>query len=174
MDALRVALRSGALEAIGLYRRDESNLPVNPAMYHDAVEEGARVHFLTQAIAAQGDENGNVVGLRCARTILENRENSDRGAPQVMVGSEFDVAADVVLVAYGFMPPKLPKGGQFDMLSVDERGCLLVDSNQMTNLPGVFAGGSIVRGPVALPSVVRDARNAAISIDRYLKAQRQG
>jgi thioredoxin reductase len=46
---------------------------------------------------------------------------------------------------------------------------LLVDAKRMTNLPGVFAGGSIVRGgTVPIADVVRDAREAAVAIDRYL------
>ena len=50
----------------------------------------------------------------------------------------------------------------------------MVDVHHMTNVPGVFAGGSIVRGPVLLPEVVTDARQAAADTDRYLTARRAG
>jgi thioredoxin reductase len=42
----------------------------------------------------------------------------------------------------------------------------------MTNLPGVFAAGSIARWPVSIIDVMRDARKAAAEIDRYLAVRR--
>jgi glutamate synthase (NADPH/NADH) small chain len=89
-----------------------------------------------------------------------------------VAGSEFDIPADVVFVAYGFTVPRLPDSDDFGKLSLDGRGCLQVDANQMTNFPGVFASGSIVRGPASLSDVVRDARKAAAAIDGHLKARR--
>jgi len=77
-----------------------------------------------------------------------------------------------VFVAYGFTAPRLPDSDDFARLSVDGRGCLQVDANRMTNFPGVFAGGSIVRGPAPLVEVVRDARRAAAAIDSHLAARR--
>ena len=85
-----------------------------------------------------------------------------------VAGTGFDVPADVVFVAYGFTVPRLPDGDDFAKLSLDGRGCLQVDANRMTNFPGVFASGSIVRGPASLFDVVRDARKAAAAIDSYL------
>jgi NADPH-dependent glutamate synthase beta subunit-like oxidoreductase len=43
-----------------------------------------------------------------------------------------------------------------------------LDENRMTNLPGVFAGGSVARGPVPISQVVCDSRKATTAIDRYL------
>jgi thioredoxin reductase len=54
----------------------------------------------------------------------------------------------------------------------DEHGRLLVDADQMTNLPGVFAGGSIVYGSVPLVEVVQGAQRASRAIDSYLIARR--
>lgn len=87
-------------------------------------------------------------------------------------GSEFDVPADIVFVAYGFTAPRLPDAEDFARLKTDERGRVVVDADQMTNLPGVFAGGSIVHGPVPLVEVVRDAQTAAAAMDRYLAARK--
>ena len=42
----------------------------------------------------------------------------------------------------------------------------------MTNLPGLFASGSIVRGAVSMVEVVRDARSAVAAVDKYLKAKK--
>jgi glutamate synthase (NADPH/NADH) small chain len=95
-----------------------------------------------------------------------------RRSVKPVAGSEFDVPADVVFVAYGFTVPRLPDSEDFGKLSLDGRGCLQVDANRMTNLPGVFASGSIVRGPAFLSDVVRDARKTAAAIDSHLKVRR--
>ncbi|MGO8699389.1 MAG: FAD-dependent oxidoreductase [Limisphaerales bacterium] len=172
VNAARVALRCHAREAACLYRRDEASMPANPIFYEEAVEEGVGFHFLSQAVAVLGNEAGNVAAVRCARTKLVGVDGSGRGIPCVVPESEFDVPADVVLIAYGFTPPLLPPGRQFAELRVDNRGCLIVNSNQMTNIPGVFAGGSIVRGALTLPEVVTDARHAVEDINTYLTARR--
>ena len=49
----------------------------------------------------------------------------------------------------------------------------MVDTNQMTSIPGVFAGGDIVRGPSLVLHAVRDARRAAPQIHAYLSGQRK-
>ena len=89
-----------------------------------------------------------------------------------MPGSEFEVPAEVVLVAYGFAPPRLPDCKELAELARDECGCLVVDAAQMTSLPGVFAAGSIARWPVSMIEVMGDARKAAAAMDRYLTVRR--
>ena len=172
MDALRIAIRRGASEAFCIYRRDRANMPVNPDEFAEAEEEGARFLFQSQPVAILGNAAGEVTGLRCVRTELGETDSSGRLSAVPIPGSDFEVEADVVLVAYGFTPPKLPHCDEFAELVEDERGCLVVDKNQMTNLPGVFAGGSIVRGPIPLADAVRDARKAALAIDSYLAERR--
>ena len=80
--------------------------------------------------------------------------------------------AEVVLVAYGFAPPRVPDCDDLAELTVDQHGCLLVDAAQMTNVPGVFAAGAIARWPVSIIDSMRDARKAAAEMDRYLAARR--
>ena len=172
MDALRTAIRCGASEARCIYRRDAANLAADREEYANAVEEGAKFLFLSQPVAVIGDSAGKVTAVRCRKTELGETDASGRLGVKPVAGSEFNVPADVVLVAYGFAPARLPRVGDFAELAVDERGCILVDGCQMTNLPGVFAGGSIVRGATPLSEVVRDARKAAAAIDRYLAARR--
>ncbi len=172
MDALRIALRAGAREALCLYRRDRENMPADPKELENAMEEGARFLFLGQPVAVVGNSHGEVVGLRCLRTKPGAADASGRRGVHPLPGTEFEVPADVVLVAYGFAPPCLPDCGELAELAVDEHGCLAVDAAQMTNLPGVFAAGSIARWPVSMIEVMRDARKAAAQIDRYLAARR--
>ena len=170
VDALRVAIRCGASDAICLYRRDRTDMPANPSDVANAEEEGARFTYFAEAKAIIGNEEGDVTHVRCARTIPGEVDASGRRSAVAVENSEFDVPADVVLVAYGFEAPKLTQMDEFAQLKVDGRGHLAVDARLMTNIPGVFAGGSVVRGPVPLADVARDARNAAVAINDYLRA----
>ena len=121
-----------------------------------------------------GNLSEEVTRVRCVRTQLDPPDDSGRINARPRPGTEFEIPAEVVLVAYGFAPPRLPDCDEFDELTVDEHGCLVVNSAQMTNLSGVFAAGSIARWPVSMIEVMQDARKAAAEIDRYLAARRSG
>ncbi len=168
MDCLRTALRGGAREVTCLYRRDFANMPGSRKEYANAVEEGARFVFLANPLEIVGNGDGAVVEVRCTRMELGAPDASGRRKPRPVPDSEFAVAADVVLVAYGFDPVTFPAGSGFDRLEVDEWDGLKVDADQMTNVPGVFAGGDAVRGPSLVVHAVRDGRKAAAGIHRVL------
>jgi glutamate synthase (NADPH/NADH) small chain len=167
MDCLRTALRSGASAAVCLYRRDLANMPGSRKEYANALEEGAQFQFLTNPTALLG-EAGAVTGVRCVRMELGAPDASGRRSPKAVPGSEFDVPADLVLVAYGFDPQPFPPESDFAKVVTDKWGGFKIDENQMTSLPGVFAGGDDVRGPSLVVHAVRDARKAAAGIHRYL------
>jgi glutamate synthase (NADPH/NADH) small chain len=172
MDALRIALRAGARDALCVYRRDPEQMPADPKEMENALEEGAHFLFRSQPVAIVGNAEGEVSRVRCARTELGPPDASGRSHARPLPEAEFEVMADVVLVAYGFAPPRLPDCDDLAQLTVDKRGCLIVDAAQMTNVPGVFAAGSIARWPVSMIDVMKDARKAAVEIDRYLSARR--
>lgn len=171
MDALRMAIRRGASEAICVYRRDEASLPADAEEYANAIEEGAQFEFNAQPMAIIGGRIVNAV--RCLRTEPATNGGERRAEVRTIPGSEFEIRTDLVFVAYGFTAPQLPRGDDFEQLTVDSTGQVIVDSRRMTNLPGVFAGGSVVRGGAApLSDVVADAREAAAAIDLYLSPGR--
>lgn len=170
MDCLRTAIRCGAREAIGIYRRDEDSVPASRTQLDAAREEGARVQFLAEPLEVLGNEAGQVSGVRCARTRLTAGSEGDRGPVERVAGEEWIVPADVILVAYGY--EAAPFGGKGDLseIAVDEEGRVRVDHQLMTSVSGVFAGGTLVRGRTRAVETVRDARRAAESIDRFLTA----
>jgi glutamate synthase (NADPH/NADH) small chain len=172
MDALRIGLRAGARDALCIYRRDRENMPADPKEFENAVEEGARFLFRSQPVAIVGQPDGEVTRVRCLRTQLGAPDATGRISVRPLPDTEFEVPAEVVLVAYGFAPPRLPECKELAELARDERGCLLVNAAQMTSLPGVFAAGSIARWPVSMIEVMKDARKAANEINRYLAARR--
>lgn len=169
MDCLRTALRGGVRRATCVYRRDLANMPGSRKEYANAIEEGARFEFLTNPVAILGDASGAVRGVRCARMELGAPDASGRRSPRVIPNSEFELAADVLLVAYGFDPMPFPAGSAFAAIRTDKWGGVCVDENQMTSVPGVFAGGDSVRGPSLVVHAVRDARVAAQGIHRFVQ-----
>jgi glutamate synthase (NADPH/NADH) small chain len=174
MDCLRTALRSGAHEAVCLYRRDLANMPGSRKEYANAVEEGARFEFLVNPIEIKAGPDGAVAGVRCVRMELGEPDASGRRKPRPVPGSEFEQPADILLVAYGFDPVPFPPESEFAAIKTDKWGGLQVDRNQMTSMPDVFAGGDSVRGPSLVVHAVRDARKAAQGIHRFLQAGKGG
>ncbi len=172
MDCLRTSLRAGARAAVCLYRRDLANMPGSRKEYYNALEEGARFEFLANPTAIRDDGHGNVAGVRCVRMELGAADASGRRKPRPVPDSEFTVDADFVLVAYGFDPVPWPEGSEMAAVATNEWGGIVVDQNEMTSLPGVFAGGDSVRGPSLVVHAVRDGRKAAEGIHRFLNATR--
>jgi glutamate synthase (NADPH) small chain len=171
MDCLRTALRCGAAEAICAYRRDLSNMPGSRKEYYNALDEGARFLFLTNPIRIEPGEGAaasHVASVSCVRMQLGAPDASGRRKPKPVPDSEFSLPADLLLVAYGFDPVPFPPESDLSRIAVNSWGTVVVDDNQMTNLPGVFAGGDLVRGPSLVVHAVRDARRAAKEIHRYL------
>jgi glutamate synthase (NADPH/NADH) small chain len=173
MDCLRSALRRGAREAVCLYRRDLANMPGSRKEYYNALDEGARFHFLTNPIAIEGSSHGQVTQVRCVRMELGEPDASGRRKPRAVPGSEFVVPADLVLIAYGFDPPPVHGVGPFLKIATNDWGGVIVNSDQTTSVPGIFAGGDLVRGPSLVAHAVRDGRIAAAGIDRYLIQEKE-
>ena len=170
MDCLRTAIRSGAREAVCLYRRDLANMPGSRKEYGNAIEEGAQFSFLTNPIALLGDGDGRVAQVRCVRMELGEPDAQGRRKPRPIAGSEFVVSADIVLIAYGFDPAPLPAASGPDEVALNAWGGVIVNAGQTTNVPGVFAGGDLTRGPSLVVHAVRDGRKAAAGIHQYLTA----
>jgi glutamate synthase (NADPH/NADH) small chain len=171
MDCLRTALRSGAKEAVCLYRRDLANMPGSRKEFLNAIEEGARFEFLINPVEIIAGPNGSVESVRCVRMELGEPDASGRRKPRPIPGSEVTVPADLIIVAYGFEPVPFPPGSDLAKIKMDAWSGLAVDGAQMTSVPGVFAGGDSVRGPSLVVHAVRDARKAAQGILSYLQSK---
>ena len=167
MDCLRAAIRYGASEAICVYRRDEADMPCGRQEYKNAVEEGARFVFCAMPVEVLANGNGQVSGLRLVRTEV-GLTDIGRRPYLVHLGTEFEIKTDWVIPALGFDPLPCPRTDERDAPALNDWGGIVVDDNQMTSIPGVFAGGDLVRGPSLMLHAVRDARKAAEQIDSYL------
>jgi glutamate synthase (NADPH/NADH) small chain len=132
-----------------------------------AEEEGVKFVWLSAPEAFLGD--GRVETVRAVRMRLGPPDATGRQAPEVVPGSSFRLTADLVIAALGFDPEDLPGLFGEPALRVSRWGTLTIDwSSMMTSLPGVFAAGDIVRGASLVVWGVRDGRDAAAAIDRWL------
>lgn len=173
MDCLRTSIRQGAKSAICAYRRDESNMPGSKKEVKNAREEGAEFMFMMQPIKIEVDENNHVIGIRMVKTELGQPDAKGRRSPQPIEGSEFVLEADVVIVAFGFLPHDI-SWLRAEGIQLTRRGTIAaipITYQKLacqTDNPKIFAGGDIVRGADLVVTAISDGRMAAKSIMQYL------
>jgi len=170
IDSVRTALRLGAEEAFIIYRRSIEEMPANEEEIEEAEEEGIKIHYLVAPVRILG-KDGRVVGLECIRMKLGEPDGSGRRRPIPIEDSGFVMDVDAVIPAIGqsldtaFMSPeiglKLNKGDTIEIDSV----------TYATNIPGIFAGGDAASGPATVIEAIAAGKEAAVSIDRYLKGE---
>jgi glutamate synthase (NADPH/NADH) small chain len=168
IDSVRTARRLGAEAAMIVYRRTRSELPAREEEVYHAEHEGIQFHFLTAPIEVLGKEKRWVAGLKCVRMQLGAPDASGRARPEPLSGSEFVLPCDVVVIAIGTRANPLLTSTCPD-LKLNKQGNILVDDNGMTSVPGVFAGGDIVRGAATVILAMGDGKRSAQAIDSYLK-----
>lgn len=171
MDCVRTAIRQGAKSVKCLYRRDRANMPGSQREVANAEEEGVEFVWMAAPEAILGD--GTVTGVRSIKMHLSVADASGRQAPMPIEGSAFTLPAELVITALGFESEDLPTMFGQPGLAVTKWGTLSVDdrTRTMTSLDGVFAAGDIVRGPSLVVWAIRDGREAAASIDRYIRSK---
>ena len=168
MDCVRTAVRQGAKSVTCLYRRDHANMPGSRRETANAQEEGVTFEWLASPKSVH-DEGGHASSVRADRMRLGPMDASGRQTPEAVPGAEFDVPADLVIKALGFTPENM------DDLSKDltttRWGTVRVNPLTFeTNLPGVYAAGDIVRGASLVVWAIREGRDAAEHMHKYLKA----
>jgi glutamate synthase (NADPH/NADH) small chain len=168
MDAMRVCLRLGAENVYCIYRRTKAEAPARAEEIHHAEEEGIEFQLLSTPLRYFGDEHGHVVAMECQKMGLGEPDASGRRRPVPIEGSEYRMDVDLVVCAIGQSPnPLIPQ--TTPGLKMGKWGNIEVDWQTMaTNLPGIFAGGDIVRGGATVILAMGDARLAAAQMDKYL------
>ena len=173
MDCVRTAIRQEAKSVTCLYRRDRANMPGSQREVENAEEEGVNFQWLSAPHALLGNEV--VSAVRAQRIHLGQPDETGRQVPQIIDGSDFDIDADLVVKALGFDPEDLPSLFEQKDLGVSRWGTVQIDwKTMMTQIPGVFAAGDIVRGASLVVWGIRDGRDAAEQIDAFIEAEIRG
>jgi glutamate synthase (NADPH/NADH) small chain len=169
MDSVRTAQRLGAERAVIVYRRSRTEMPARTEEIHHAEEEGIEFQLLTTPIRYLGDERGRVRAMECQKMGLGEPDASGRRRPVPIEGSEYTIDVDLVVCAIGQSPnPLIPQ--TTPGLKMGKWGNIEVDwATMATSLPGVYAGGDIVRGGATVILAMGDARIAAAQMDQYLR-----
>ena len=176
-DCLGTALRQGA-EVVHQFellseppekRRSNNPWPQWPMILRSspAHEEGGVRDYdiLTKSFTGR---NGQLEQLHAVRLDWSQFDENGRPIMQEIEGSEFDVDADLVLLAMGFLHPE-HKGMVEDLaLELDPRGNIKADENKMTSRPGVFTGGDASRGQSLVVWAIAEGREMARGVDSYL------
>ena len=168
MDCVRTSIRQNAKSVKCLYRRDKENMPGSAREVKNAEEEGVEFVWLSSPKKFIG--KNKVESLVVDKIKLGEPDSSGRKKPEILENSEFNIKADIVIKALGFNPENLPKLFHSNDLQITKWGTLKVDFDTMeSNLPGVFAAGDIVRGASLVVWAIRDGRDVAESIRKYLE-----
>ncbi len=166
MDAARCAKRLGGDVHI-VYRRTLDELPARKEEVEHAMEESIIFDLLTNPVQINGDENGWVKSCTCIKMELGEPDASGRRRPVAIDGSEFDIEADVVIMALGTSPNPLIKATT-DGLEVNKHGGIITDECGATSVKAVYAGGDAVTGAATVILAMGAGKTAAKAIDEFL------
>ena len=170
MDAVRTARRLGAESATVVYRRSKEDMPARVEEVHHAEQEGVNFELFTAPTAVIGNDQRWVTGLQCIRMKPGKPDESGRSRPVPIEGSEFVIPCDEVIVAIGSRANPLLTS-TCPELTLDRRGNIITDENGMTSIPGIFAGGDIVRGAATVILAMGDGKNIAHNMKQWLDSQ---
>ena len=170
MDCVRTSVRQKAKSVKCLYRRDKENMPGSAREVANAEEEGVEFIWLSNPKEFKGSKK--IESLIIDKMKLGEPDDSGRRKPIIKENSEFKIEADIVIKALGFDPEELPKLFGEEKLQVTKWGTIKTDFDTMeTNIAGIFAAGDIIRGASLVVWAIKDGREAAESIQKYLEVK---
>lgn len=168
IDAARSAIRQGAESVTVYYRRERQDMPSLHEEVKAAEDEGVQFKFLVSPCRITA-KNHHVVGLELQRMALGEFDASGRKRPVPITGSSFSVQTDTVIAAIG-QKAVFNESSWMEILGVDKEW-IRVDRHMRTCHSRIWAGGDIVTGPGMVVGAIRAGRDAAISIDRHIRAE---
>ncbi|MCA9407994.1 MAG: glutamate synthase subunit beta [Candidatus Omnitrophica bacterium] len=114
-------------------------------------------------------ENGNVKKLHAIKLQFGEKDpRTGRKPMSEIIGSDFTLDADLVLLAMGFTGPVKNKLISELDIDLDERSNVKTDENRMTNIPGIFAAGDMRRGQSLVVWAINEGRTTAQHVHKYI------
>ena len=172
MDAARCAKRLGAEKVYIVYRRSLAEMPARAEEVHHAEEEGIEFHLLRNPVKILDNGQMGVGGIECQVMELGEPDQSGRRSPVPVVGSEYVLDVDTVVMSIGTSPNPLirqtTKG-----LEANRKGCFVVnEQTNQTSREGIYAGGDAVTGAATVILAMGAGKTAAASIHEYLSSKK--
>lgn len=161
-DCARIAQRLGSREVSMYYRRTEAEMYITPAEVEELKREKIAFHKQTNPVEIIS-ENGRVCSVRFIRTEPGPYSSDGRRSFTEVPGTEFEVPADMVLLATGQRPDRGWLSKEWADKIEGERGKGIVALEA-----GLFAVGDFAAGSRTLINAIADGRNAARSVDTFL------
>lgn len=168
VSVARSAIRKGAEDVTILYTRTRREMPAFSTEIEAALEEGVKIVYLTapKEILVR---NNRVVGLRCIKMEIGESYDTRRRRPTPILGSEYEMDADLVFPAMVQVPDTAPLK-RIEDLDTTKMGTVMVDPESLeTSVKGVFAGGDAVSGPATVIEAIASGKKAAFSIDAFIR-----
>ncbi len=164
LDCARTALRLSLGEVFMVYRRTESEMPVDEILVEEGKEEGLKLKFLMAPKSFSG-EGGKVKRATMSVMKLGDVDASGRRSP-IPTGETVDLDCDSVIIAIGRGPNSfLQKQAG---LKVGPKNSVAVDDKFATSVDGVFAAGDVVTGESLVVKAMSKGREAAQRVHEYL------
>ncbi len=167
IDAARTAVRCGADKVKIVYRRSIKEMPAHHEEIEAAQKEGVEILILTNPKSLVAEE-GKLKGIECLQMGLEEGKPGERPKPVPIPGSEFIVECDHLISAIG-------QAVDTSFISYDNEimlekwGTMIVNKDTLeTTIPGVFAGGDVVTGPLTAITSIAQGKKAALAIMSFL------
>ena len=146
-------------------------MPGSAREVYNAEEEGVEFIWLSSPKKFIGKEK--ILSVLAEKMELKGSDTSGRKKPVPIQNSDFEIKADMAIKALGFDPEDLPKLFNKSDLTVSKWGTIKINFKTMeTNIPGIFAAGDIVRGASLVVWAIKDGREAAVSIQKYLEQKK--
>lgn len=166
MDVARSSVRLGAASTNIVYRRSLKEMPACKQELEQTLQEGVKLNILTNPVEILGQEN--VSGVRCIKMELGEPDEKGRRKPIEIKGSEFEIEADVVVMALSSKYNDMIKSQNIEL---NKYGYIETKQDMSTSVEGIFAGGDIVSGPATVAKAVEDGIKASTSIDKYIQSK---
>jgi len=130
-------------------------------------EEGSRRHWTILTKDFIG-EKGHVKKIQCVRVNFKKDKNVSCPIMSEIPGTEFEIEADMVILAIGFIHPQHEGLIKKLKIKLDNRGNVNTDDHYMTSIEGVFSAGDMRRGQSLIVWAISEGRRSAFFIDNYL------